>query len=215
MWPFERRPVSPPAPKRPPRPRQLHPVPMTEAQLSQLRVQSEVDQAHLQATNAHAELESISGDHLQVVLRLPRAERTKRIDDPELLAADRQTLIDSLAGDDVEVGGWRTALNSSRRDTLLRLWGHNRHRLPMMVRTLVVLGPTLTFVIVAYSNTGERVDNIPRSEIKFRTPEGRESVETIGGNQPIFLIKHFGQYSAREWKERRGYALAPVTVDGR
>ncbi len=186
---------------------------MSEAELSQLRVQGEVDQAHLQATTAYAELESISSDRLQTVLRLPRAERTTRIDDPELLPVDRQILIDSLARDDVKSGGWRPALNSSRRDTLLRLWGHNRHRAPAMMRALILFGPACIFALTAYSNTGERIVGIPSSEVKFWKPNGYQYTEIIGGKKSIVLIRHFREYYAREWNERQGYALAPVDVN--
>lgn len=213
MWPFDRRPASPPAAKRPPRPRQLHPTPMTEAELSQLRVQGEMDQAHLQATRAYAELESISSDRLQNVLRLPRAERTTRIDDPELLPADRQTLIESLARDDVKIREWRPTPNSSRRDTLLRLWGHNRHRAPTLIRALILFGPVCIFAVTAYRNTGERIVGIPSSEVRFWKPNGDTYTATIGGKESIVLVRHFGEYHAREWKRRQAYALAPVDTN--
>ena len=172
-----------------------------------------MDHAQAQAVEARDEVERISGDHLQTLLRLPRAERTKHLDDPELTPVDRQTLIDALAGETVTIGGWRSPSNSSRRNTLLRFWGHNRHRAPAMIRAFVLLGPICTVGVAAYSNTGERVVKVPKSEVQFQKPDGTKYSDVVGGDKAIILVRNFGGYYIRVWRDRQGYALAPVTVN--
>lgn len=162
--------------------------------------------------DARQEVETISGDHLQTVLHLPRAERAKHVDDPELTSADRQTLIDALAGELVTSGGWRPTSNSSRRDSLLRFWGHNRHRAPGMIRAFVLLGPICIFGVAASSNTGEKVVDVFREELQFQEPDGTQSSRVVGGDQAVILVHHLGRSFVRVWRDRRGYALASVTV---
>ena len=213
MWPFDRWPAVPPATKRPPRPRQLHPERFTDADLRRMRLESEMDHARTQATDTRQEVETISGDHLQTVLHLPRAERAKHVYDPELTPVDRQTLIDALAGEAVTSGGWRPAPNSSRRDTLLRFWGQNRHRAPATIQALALFGPLCIFALTAYGNTGERVDGVPGSVLEFRNPDGSHYPDVIGRGTKFVMVRHFGEFYARVWEDRQGYALAPVTVN--
>lgn len=213
MWPFDRRPAPPPAAKRPPRPTQLYPQRLTDADLRRMRLESEMDHARTQAMDARQEVETISSDHLQTVLHLPRAERAKHVDDPELTSADRQTLIDALTGEAVTSRGWRPPSNSSRRDTLLRLWGHNRHRAPGMIRALVLIGPICTVGVAAYSNTGEKRVDVVGKELLFQEPDGTQSSSVVGGGRAVVLVDHLGRSFVRVWRERQGYALASVTVD--
>ncbi len=178
-----------------------------------MQLASELDCAQAQATEARDEVERISGDHLQAALRLPRVERAKRVDDPELTPVDRQSLIASLAGDEVEAGGWRPTLNDSRKNALLRAWGQNRHHASVVIRAFVLLGPICIFSLMTFRNTGEQIVGVAGSELLFTNPDGSHRSTIIGRDETFVIVRRFGEVYARAWKIRQGYALAPVTVN--
>lgn len=185
-----------------------------DADLRQMRLESELDHAQAEADRARGEVEKISRDHLETAMQRSRAERAKRVDDPELTPADRQTLVASLAGNEAAAaaGGWRPTLNESRKDALLRLWGQNRHHAPAMIRTIVLLGPVCAFAAMSYSNTGYRVVAVSGNELEFVNPDGSHYSTDIRRDETFVVVRHFGRYYTRMWKERQGYALAPINM---
>lgn len=209
MWPFRPRPT-PPVVKRPPRPTQLHPKRFTDADLRRMRLESELDHAQVQAAEARDEVERISSEHLQAVLRLPSAERAARVDDPELVMADRQAVVVSLAGDEAAVGGWRPTLGGARKDALLRFWGRNRHRVPAMIQAIVLLGPLCAFGAMAYSNTGAKWWASQNMTIDFASPNGSHYTGRIDVGDEVVVVRHHGRFFVRRWEIRQGYALGEV-----
>jgi hypothetical protein len=84
---------------------------------------------------------------------------------------------------------------------------------PVAAKSVIFLGPVCVFAAIAYINTGEQIIGVPGSELEFTNPDGSRYLAVIKSGETFVVVRKFGNTYARIWRERQGYALAPVTVN--
>ena len=170
--------------------------------------QAAIEEAAAAAAAAQAAVERASRRRLSRLLEQPARERLEHLRDPELTAADRRRLRDSIGSDLPR----RSAAKRRRTGVAGVRFVHRRWKAIAAAVVLTALGFGLA--VTAWRNTALRTVVSPQTRlVKWALPDGREFVGAWrAGYSAVVTRQQGGQVTLRYWLNGTGYAQATVPV---
>ena len=171
------------------------------------QVANQFSAADKRLKNAKDAIRRVSEQHLSELMKLPERKRFEHLEDASLTSGDRNKLRRSIA---VTLNREKVqfVLSSGRfRMRPVANWVRRRW-FPVMIAT-VIAAPSVTFTLMAWKNTGDRINLSKEVTLDWKMPSGLIEHQSYKSGDTLVIVRESGTRSvARRWILGQGYATA-------
>jgi exonuclease VII large subunit len=157
--------------------------------------------------NAEDAIRRVSKQRLFELMKVPERQRFEHLADANLTSADRNTLRRSLAVTFKHKKIRFPALSGRFGTRRIANWLRRRW-FPVVIAT-VVAAPSVTFTLMAWRNTGDRIKLSKEITLDWKMPSGSIENQSYKSGDTLVIVRESGTRSvARRWIIGQGYATA-------